>query len=386
MRLLRRGGRDDFDHDTFTMLVEGTRRFTDAGLAEDEATEASAKAWIQAMDLTAPVVAADIRRTAPRMLRRRRRGHKLFQRALQAYWGRPLDLYLAVCVAVHEAGERFDKRLAREAEERQDFHFEVLTGLHARACRTAFEVHHALAGGFPMAALARCRTLHEIAVIMRVLSEFGETDDHADLAERFYLHEAVLTAKDARTYQLHCAELGTDPLPAEEIAQLDQSRQELLDRFGTEYKESYGWATGLNGLRRPNFAELEKLVNVAHLRGHYSWASHEIHADARGSLLNVFEQGQTLYKQTGPMLFGFAEPAVWALASLELCVRTLLHSTDEVSPIELLGCKALEHLIADGSQLFEDAETFVEKMEQQVHRWTPWRRHLWVEWRLIFSK
>ncbi len=198
-----------------------------------------------------------------------------------------------------------------------------------------------------MAALARCRTLHEIAVIMLVLTEFGETTEHADLAERFDLHEAVLTAKDARTYQRHCEELGGEPLADEEITELEQARQELLTRFGTDYKESYGWASGVGGLRRPNFAQLEKLVKVAHLRGHYSWASHEIHADARGDQLNVFERGDVLHRQTGPMPSDLAEPATWAPASLELCMQTLLYSTDDVSPLEMLGTKALRHLIAD---------------------------------------
>lgn len=47
--------------------------------------------------------------------------------------------------------------------------------LRPRLPHSAGNIHHALTGGCPMAALARCRTLHEIAVIMLVLTEFGET-------------------------------------------------------------------------------------------------------------------------------------------------------------------------------------------------------------------
>lgn len=82
-----------------------------------------------------------------------------------------------------------------------------------------------------MAALARCRTRHEIAVIMLVLTEFDETEKRADLAERFYLHERVLTAKDAKTYQERC-----EPLADEEIAELDPARQDLLARFVVDCK------------------------------------------------------------------------------------------------------------------------------------------------------
>lgn len=383
----RRGhGHQDVDQDMLAMMAKGIDKLTAAGMDEDEAHKVAANAWVQATDVQAPVVVATLRRTAPRMLRRHHRGGKLFRRALKVYWGRPLDLYLAIWVGAHDAGERFDSRLAAQAEERQDYHFEVLTGLYARACRTALEVHHDLAGGFPMAALARCRTLHEIAVIMLVLAEFGETTEHSDLAERFYLHDLVLTAKDAKTYQQHCDELRSEPLADEEITELEQVRQQLLTRFGTDYKESYGWASGVGGLRRPNFAQLEKLVKVAHLRGHYSWASHEIHADARGAQLNVFERGDILYKQTGPMLFDLAEPATWALASLELCVTTLLHSTDDVSPLEMAGSKALQHLIADAKEMFEQTEAYVEEMENRVYQWPRWRRELWTRWRLLIQR
>lgn len=44
------------------------------------------------------------------------------------YWGRQLDLHLATCVGALDAGKRFDDRLAAEAEDRQGYHFDVLTG------------------------------------------------------------------------------------------------------------------------------------------------------------------------------------------------------------------------------------------------------------------
>ncbi len=366
-------------------MAEGVDKLVRAGLTADDANQAAVDAGVQAMDSQGPAVAATLRRTVPRMLRERRRRGKVFQRVLRVYWGRSFDLYLSVCVAAEEAGQRFDDRLAADAEERQDYQFEALTGLYARACRTALEIHHALAGGFPMAALARCRTLHEIAVIMMVLSEFGETEEHTDLAERFLLHDAVQSWKDAKTYQKHCVTLGNEPLGVYEMSELEQAQQALLVRFGPEYRQSYGWASGLAGLKQPTFVNLEELVKVAHLRGHYSWASHEIHADSKGWRLNVFEQGDVLYKQTGPMHFGMAEPASWALMSLQQCMVTLLFSTDDISPLEMLGCKAVQHLINEAVEMFDRAEERVEESDERVLKWPPWRRRLWVLWRSTFT-
>ena len=385
MRLAGRRTRQSFDDTAFATMAEGVDKLVRAGLTADDASQAAVDAVMQATDNQAPAVAATLRRTTPRMLRQRRRRGKRFQRVLRVYWGRPFDLYLSICVAAEEAGQRFDDRLAANAEKRQDYQFEALTGLYARACRTAMEIHHALAGGFPMAALARCRTLHEIAVIMMVLSKLGETEEHADLAERFLLHDAVQNWKDAKTYQKHCADLDNEPLGLDELSELEEAQQALLARFGPEYRHDYGWASGVAGSKQPTFVNLEELAKVAHLRGHYSWASHEIHADSKGWRLNVFEQGDVLYKQTGPTHFGMAEPASWALISLQQCMATLLFSTDDISPMEILGFKALQHLIDDAVETFDRAEVRVEESDKCVLKWPPWKRRLWILWKSILT-
>lgn len=381
VKLVRHRKRAGFDESIFGAMVEGMDKLVGAGMSHDDATQTAVDAVMQAMDDRAPAVAATLHRTAPRMLRRRRWGHKLFERVMRIYWGQPLDLFLAICVAAEEAGRRFDDRLAAEAEVQQDHQFEALTGLYARACRTALEIHHLLAGGFPMAALARCRTLHEIAVIMMVLADYGEADEHRDLAERFLLHDAVLNWKDATIYQEHAAVLGGEQLDADELTELEEIKDYLVARFGLSYRQLYGWASGIGGLKDPKFADLEKLIKVAHLRGHYTWASHEIHADAKGWQLNVFERGDVLYKETGPMHFDLAEPATWALISTRQCLVTLLFSHDEVSPLEIQGLKALQLLMDEAADMFSAAEVRVQETDMLVLQYPMWRRRLWAWWR-----
>jgi hypothetical protein len=244
-----------FDEAVFGTMAAGMEKLVAAGLDESGATGAAANALMQAADGSASRVAATLQQRAPRMLRARERHTRIFNRVLRVYWGEALDRYLAICVAAEEVGTRFHDRLAGAAVEYQDHSFHALTGLYARACRTAFEIHHALAGGFPMGALARCRTLHEIAVIMMVVSEFGE--EHADLAERFLLHEVVQNWKDAKIYQEHCAALGTEPFTDDEMADMERDRQELLVRFDDNYRCLYGWVSGVAGLVNPSFADLE---------------------------------------------------------------------------------------------------------------------------------
>jgi Family of unknown function (DUF5677) len=115
-----------------------------------------------------------------------------------------------------------------------------MTGLHARACRIAFEVHRLLATGFPMGALSRCRTVHELAVTSIILAEFGRQSAHADLAERFLLHSMVMSYKDALIYQDHCHLLGYEPYTVEEMAEMKQNYDELVARLDLPLRSSTG--------------------------------------------------------------------------------------------------------------------------------------------------
>lgn len=372
--------RRSFDDVAYSTMVEGIEDFVRRGLDRDAATQAAVDAMVSASSTTAPKIVLTLKRTTPRMLRQHRRRNQVFRQMMKKYWGRSLDLYFSICVAMEEVGRNFDDSNTEEAMEKQDYLFEALTGLYARACRAAVEVHHLLAGGFPMGALARCRTLHELAVTMMILSDFGQMEEHADLAERFLLHDNIDDWTDAQIHQEHYEALGEEAFTADKIAEIKQRREELLGRFGESYRYSYGWAVGLEGLKKPDFRDLERLAKVPHLRGHYRWASHEVHAGSKGWRLNVFERGDLLYKETGPMHFGLAEPGCMALTSLRQCLAALLFSTDGLSPQDLLTLKVIERLTNDAADTFSAAEQAVEELDERIHAYPPWARRLGALW------
>jgi hypothetical protein len=212
--ILRR--RKGYDQQLYDIAADRLSQALDKGLDEQAAMELAAdafsKALDKALDKDVPRVTQRLIRTAPRMLRWHRKQQRAFERRLHREWGKALDLYYAVTVAAEEAGAIFDSTHRPSAVERQDFTFEALTGLHARACRTAFEVHRLLSSGFPKGALSRCRTLHELAVTSIIIAEHGREAAYSDLAERFLLHEAVMGYRDALVYQENCKALGYEPL------------------------------------------------------------------------------------------------------------------------------------------------------------------------------
>jgi hypothetical protein len=55
------------------------------------------------------------------------------------------------------------------------------------------------------------------------------------------------------------------------------------------------WATAT-----PKFRDLEKLAGLDHMRPHYGWASHRMHAGAKGAALNIVSRGPQSVYLTGP--------------------------------------------------------------------------------------
>src|SRR5262249_39698437 len=103
-----------------------------------------------------------------------------FRANLERRWGRGLSLLrmlLSICL---EIGQENVKKHRRSKRRRSGYLSEVLISLHARACQVSAEIIALMEGGFADGAIARWRTLHEIAVVAAVLRDFGD-----DAAERY---------------------------------------------------------------------------------------------------------------------------------------------------------------------------------------------------------
>jgi uncharacterized membrane protein len=110
-------------------------------------------------------IADTLRRSAPQMLREHRAAERALRRRLRAVWGSALDKLYQVYVCTEELGSD----LQQLHGDREDPLARALLALHARACLILAEVHALLTAGFPFAAWARVRALHETAVIVRNL-------------------------------------------------------------------------------------------------------------------------------------------------------------------------------------------------------------------------
>jgi hypothetical protein len=348
------------------MFAEAVEKGLARGLSWEQATDAAGEAFGIALEETSPRVADSLQRTGPRMLRRQRRSQRGFERRLRQRWGQALDLMETIYVCAEEAGSNFNRERRPDAASSNDVRFDVLTRLHARACRTTRETLHLLSGGYPMGALARCRTLHELAVTAMVLAEHGTADGSSDLAERFVLSERVSAYKDAVQFQEHAASLGYEPFSETEMEDMRAERDLLLGRFGKEYGDTYGWAAVLFNGRPPKFSELESLAEVAHLRPHYRWASHEVHSDAKGLEANTLTRGNVQWQSTGATNAGLADPGHMALISLHQCTVALLLSPEDPTPKDLVALMAIQALVDRAGDAFLAAHHRLESDEAEA--------------------
>jgi hypothetical protein len=180
-------------------------------------------------------VASKLRQRAPQMLREHRALHRGFKRRLRATHGPALDALYAVYVGMEEIGSN----LQQIHQDRDDDLTVALLGLQARASLVLLEIHNALSNGFPLAAWARARSLHETAVIADVLSDHGREPGTEDLATRYLAHAVLDQASDLKLIAAAGGEV--DPLFS---ADVEQTKQELLEQYGKPYAalRSFPWA------------------------------------------------------------------------------------------------------------------------------------------------
>ena len=96
--------------------------------------------------------------------RRQEKELRGFRDRLARRWREPLGGLGMMLTIAREFGEAAGLRLQKAHEEEDRHLVAVLVRLHARACQVADEVLTLIAAGFAEGAIARWRTLHEIAI------------------------------------------------------------------------------------------------------------------------------------------------------------------------------------------------------------------------------
>ena len=329
----------------------------------DEGYDLLPEEFIGKLPTLGATVLSELKHGASSMSEDRRSVRDRFSRRLQHKWGRPLRLLRILLEATRESGELYNSVFRPAATAEQDFVFETLVRLHARACLIASEILWLMEGGFASGAMSRWRTLHELNTVAYFILDQGP-----ECAERYLLHHHVETSKSAVQYQLHSQRLGLEPLTDEKLKEHQRQLDELCAQFGQPYRKDWGWAATALNVSHPTFALIEQAVSLEHMRPYFRFSCHPNHAGSKG--IN-YDLGTTLTPEVvgmalaGPSDAGLSEPGICTAFSLYELTRTLLLHRD-VSQTALIVVEALRQLQQETQESFAQAIVELEARAPRV--------------------
>lgn len=265
-------------------------------------------------------------------------------------WGRPLKTFELLSWVCEEIGSNanLSARQAGMASRRKLI--ETISRLHARACQTAREIHCLLLNGFASGAMARWRTLHELAVVSAFIVNYGRR-----ASMLFVEHQAVCAKRKADAYNASSEILGAPPISPREYRRIERRYHSVVKKYGRVFEGEFGWAdvTLRQSKDRMNLAKMEKLVRQAHMRGNFSDANDSIHATVIGvySRLGLHETQDDILL-SGPSNLGISEVG-------ELVAESLLLATESASYL---------YRSIDGSALLEVAAVLAIRYADECRR------------------
>lgn len=302
---------------------------------------------LEAVQYAASTLLKELKRTAPIRLREQRTLKRGFQARTFKRWKDGLDLLNILLVVSFEVGSKYNELNRPSAVENNDYRFEALVNLHARALRVAHEIHALLLSGFPDGALSRWRTLHEIAVIMTFLRYCDPI-----VSERFVVHRQITEYKAIKQYREYQDRANLEPIEDSQYEAARETKESIIEDYGSEMTRDYGWAALVLNAKNPSLLDLETHVGLDHWRPRFKWACDDIHGGYRpvGTSLGESEACEPLLL-AGASNSAFTDPAHMMAISLDLANHALL--LDD-SSIDLLVISGVLRTLTD-----EVGETFL---------------------------
>jgi hypothetical protein len=282
--------------------------------------DASKSTFEHLLDSSSAQLVKEWKKQANPILRELRNERQKFNRYNNKIWGKALGLLETLIDISLDTGSLFNREFRPFVIEENDIVFDALTKLHVRSCQVSSEILVLLRNGFADGAHARWRTLHELSTIALYIS-----DHDNELAERYIVHSVVADYRRAVEYRNHSDSLSYAPMSDEALNHLKASYEQSLDKYDTNFKNDYGWASAILKKDKPSFADIEEKAGVLHMRPFVKLAHMNIHAGSTGILFRLGSppNNPDLFV-AGSSVYGIGEPAQNTAYSLELLTEAFL--------------------------------------------------------------
>ena len=278
-----------------------------------------------------------------------------FRKRLELRWRKGLEPLRILTTVARELGSTIHNAMVAAGGGDKPKTFDVLVKLHARACQVADEVICLLSNGFADGAMARWRTMQEIASVAYLIHRDGD-----ELAERYLAHEVVEARKAALQYQKHCARLGQTPFDDAQLVAIENEYQAALAKYDEDFRNAQGWAAKALKKRDPSIADIQQAAELDHLGPYYRMASHNVHANPKGVLFKLGLIGDRLVMLAGASNAGLADPghatalSLVQVSSLLLLLQPTLDNNLAVKVMVMLSDEVGDKLVAVHEQLLKD--------------------------------
>ena len=155
-------------------------------------------------------------------------------------------------------------------------------------------------------------------------------------------------------------------ISAREFNRLVSRVDQLVQRFGKNFKNEYGWAADVLRLPNPRFAQIEESLGSDHWRPYYKMASHSVHAGPKGVFFSLSLNNDSANKMllAGPSNSGFTDPAQGTAISLLRLTTLLLIRNASID--NLVWMHALQKLTSDVGTTFLDRQVRLDDLEAKL--------------------
>lgn len=291
-----------------------------------------------------------------------------FESRLLEKYHTPINLFKFHNMLHREAGDLFINQYQRNHSIEDDYVFQALTKLHPRAISIAGEILRLIEAGYADGALARWRSIHEIACTAQFIQQNGQ-----ETAQRFLDYQVVDDYHEMKALQKHHKELNMKSLDEDEMENLEESHNEVLEKYGNDFNRPHGWAhPDLDGY--VSFKSIEEQAGLSHFRPIYKWASDQVHSDTKGA---TYSLSTTLTDEagvsSGPSNIGFTDPAQYtAMALVEVTDALLQLDFRPEHRLASLTITAIQNEIPEAfhqveKQIKRDEENFnAEKLVEDI--------------------
>lgn len=182
-------------------------------------------------------------------------------------------------------------------------------GLHAQACTTVAEIRTLILHGLSDGARARCRTLHEVAILAAFMA--SAMRQSGELATRIHFASSLQYYKIFRRYARDAESFGEPDPDVEKLRRYEGYRIDVLAKFPKLDQGDYEWARpefpSFKPTRRITFRDLEEQVGMEFFRHRYMQWSDAVHSSAYGIVSRANFGGGFTYRGTPEL----ATPSQW---------------------------------------------------------------------------